>query len=376
MKVQEIVHSKNKPKSRAHASITFFDGKLYLFGGVNNSALNDFWVNDLNGNLSFILDEYQWTMITSKEEPLPRYGHSSVVFKKEIYIYGGIVTDITYMGREDLIIYDTEKKKLKLEEKTFNKMNLKWRRNHTADMVGNHMVVFGGIDDTGMIIDDLCALDLNFTLKWNIIETKGQKQKPLAYHCTSLILSSEKKNHPLLNLFKFPEMPSGRTTIKGCKFEGIAFFGGIDNERNINNEFRILKIGKKPLEWVTPVVSGSVPTGRLNATMNYYETLNVIILFGGQNNFQNSTNDLYILNLDSFFWIKIKLYHDIPSERSAHSSCIFKNQLIIFGGINSDMYVGSDIFTVNLDIFDKKNKTLNTFLKPLPTQNFRKKNEK
>ena len=40
------------------------------------------------------------------------------------------------------------------------------------------------------------------------------------------------------------------------------------------------------------------------------------------------------------------------------------------------MYVGSDIFTVNLDIFDKKNKSLNTFLKPLPTQNFRKKNEK
>ena len=130
-------------------------------------------------------------MINAKGEPLPRYGHTAVLYKKEIYIYGG-VTDNTFIGREDLVVYDIEKKKFKLEEKTFNKLNFKWRRNHNAEMVGNHMVVYGGIDDDGKVLDDLWALDLNLTLRWNIIDTKG-RQKALAHHCTALIISSEKK---------------------------------------------------------------------------------------------------------------------------------------------------------------------------------------
>lgn len=48
-KGEQIIYYINKPKSRAHASITYFEGKLFLFGGVNNSAFSDFWVNDLKG---------------------------------------------------------------------------------------------------------------------------------------------------------------------------------------------------------------------------------------------------------------------------------------------------------------------------------------
>jgi hypothetical protein len=45
---------KNKPKARAQASLTLFDSKLYLFGGVNNSAMNDLWLCDIYGMMFII----------------------------------------------------------------------------------------------------------------------------------------------------------------------------------------------------------------------------------------------------------------------------------------------------------------------------------
>ena len=302
---------------------------------------------------------------------MPRYGHTAVLYKKEIYIFGG-ATDNTFIGREDIVIYDIEKNKFKLEEKTFNKLNFKWRRNHTAEIIGNHMVIYGGIDDDGNILDDLWALDLNLTLRWNHIDVKGPRQKPLSHHCSALVVSSEKKMHPQFNLFKFPDLPSGRTTIKANKIEGIAFFGGIDNDRNMNNELKILKIGKKPLEWMNPVIHGIQPEGRMDSTLNFYEALNVLILFGGQNYRQVFLNDLHVLDLDNFNWTKVTLYEDIPMERGEHCSTIVNNQLFIFGGLNAERYVGSDIFLISLDVFDKKNKVFHNYVKrvnPNPSEN-------
>lgn len=301
-------------------------------------------------------------MLSPKEEPLPRYGHSAVLYKKEIYIYGG-VTDNTFIGREDIVVYDIEKKKFKLEEKTSNKLHFKWRRNHTADIIGHHMVIYGGIDDEDRVLDDLWALDLNFTLKWIMADTKGMRLKPLAHHCTALVLPYEKRNNPQMSLFKFPDLPTGRTTFKGSKIEGIAFFGGIDNEGNLNNELRFLKIGKKPLEWVTPSVKGNLPEGRKDATLNYYEPLNVLILFGGENERQQFSNDIHFLDLDSFKWIKISLNENIPMERSSHCCVIHQNHMIIFGGLNAERYVGSNLVIINLDIYDKKTKYLTNFIK-------------
>jgi hypothetical protein len=57
------------------------------------------------------------------------------------------------------------------------------------------------------------------------------------------------------------------------------------------------------------------------------------------------------------------MYENIPLERSSHSAVIHQHQLIIFGGLKADKYVGSNLFTINLDIFDKKGKTFNNFIK-------------
>ena len=218
------------------------------------------------------------------------------------------------------------------------------------------MVVYGGIDDDENVLDDLWILDLNFTLRWNMLDIRGPRHKALAHHCSALILPFEKRNNPQMSIYKFPDIPTGRTTFKGSKIEAIAYFGGIDNEGNINDELRLLKIGKKNLEWVVPLVKGDIPEGKKNASLTFYESLNVLILFGGENVRQEFSNDLHFLDLELFKWIRITLYESIPLERSSHCCILYQNQLIIFGGLNAEKYVGSNMSIINLDIYDKKTK--------------------
>ena len=126
-------------------------------------------------------------------------------------------------------------------------------------------------------------------------------------------------------------------------------FGGLDINRKANNELRFVKIGKKPVDILLVKQKGSVPTPRTSSSLNYYETLNVLILFGGKNEkLEKVYNDLYVFDLDLFVWVRVNLFDQVPGERAEHSAVVYKDKYIIFGGININNYLGSDFNFVNL----------------------------
>jgi len=43
------------------------------------------------------------------EAPNPRYGHTAVLFKKEIFIYGGYTPADYFKPREEILIYNIGK---------------------------------------------------------------------------------------------------------------------------------------------------------------------------------------------------------------------------------------------------------------------------
>lgn len=87
------------------------------------------------------------------------------------------------------------------------------------------------------------------------------------------------------------------------KEEGIYIFGGKGLNDLANNDLRILKTGKKSLEWITPDVIGRPPSARYSHTMVYSDYLNCLIVFGGRNDnnlpLKQATcfNDIHILML-------------------------------------------------------------------------------
>ena len=122
----------------------------------------------------------------------------------------------------------------------------------------------------------------------------------------------------------------------------------MDEHKLMSNEIKYLKLGKKPLEWIIPKTEGIRPAARICATMKFYEELSILVIYGGfDKDRKKYFNDLFKLDLEKLKWTKIQLYFSNPSERSEQCSILLQNKLIIFGGVNSNRYVGSDLFIIN-----------------------------
>jgi len=137
--------------------------------------------------------------------------------------------------------------------------------------------------------------------------------------------------------------------------EGIYFFGGIDRNGKYatNSELTILRINEKPCKWDTIHINGQCPAPRKLSTINYNEVLQILIVYGGKNDESNvdiTFNDFFIMDLINLIWYKVKIFDGIPKERYEHSSVVFDDKLIVFGGMDSKMYIPSDLYQVTLGI--------------------------
>jgi hypothetical protein len=70
---------------------------------------------------------------------------------------------------------------------------------------------------------------------------------------------------------------------------------------------------------------------------------------------KDNLSDNYIFDLENFDWFKVELYshvHDFKIlSRCSHQSVVYSNKLLIFGGMNSNNYLGSSLLIVNLDFY-------------------------
>jgi hypothetical protein len=96
----------------------------------------------------------------------------------------------------------------------------------------------------------------------------------------------------------------------------------------LTNEVWILRIGKKPFDWIKPQIYGNPPSPRYLHSMNFYEEGNFLIIYGGRNdNIESSAlNDIYLLELQKLEWIKVIVYSDANIDvynRCGHSSIVY-----------------------------------------------------
>ena len=96
--------SPEKPAPRASQSTAFYEGKLYIYGGMDedNSKFGDLWELDLN------TETYKEIVLPAGSPcPGPRSGHSASIYKNKMYIFGGIL-ELTKELNE-MLIYDFAK---------------------------------------------------------------------------------------------------------------------------------------------------------------------------------------------------------------------------------------------------------------------------
>lgn len=119
--------------------------------------------------------------------------------------------------------------------------------------------------------------------------------------------------------------------------KGWYIFGGINMEENvISNDLWILRMGRKPLEWIKPIVRGKQPLPRYAHTLNYYEEGNFLVLHGGRNDITSESfalNDTHIFDLSKLEWQEIHLYSELDNfeiyNRCGHSAVVFGKEIIL-----------------------------------------------
>ena len=367
--------NKNFPEGREQFSITLKDeNELLLFGGIT-SVKNSNCIWNLN------LESLEWKKISYNnlyQNNFIRYGHNSFYYNNSFYIYGG---KIKYLESEefcDFNIFKFHNKKW-INPEIYGKKKPILRRNFIGELIGDYYIIHGGIIFTGEIISDVFILSLNDKLTWYEAKyNKNNKFKgPLLYaHSSCLVIPNEMKEMEKFNIFDFSEIKNSK-----IKINGIYIFGGKNKDEGLSDELYILILGKSYFEWKKIKTIGKKPLPRCFHSMNYYQKENFIIIHGGRNDIKSESfalNDTFILTLNKMMWIEIKLYNEKSNfniiSRCGHCSCIYDDKLIIFGGMNSNNYIGSSLFVINLN-FEYSPKTQNSYIKKKLLNSYRKFNE-
>lgn len=341
--------NKNFPSSREQFSLCSDGEDIIIYGGITSNKSNLIW--------RFDAENLEFNQIPQYNLPLgnQRYGHSSVLYNKKVYIFGGKTWINNYCDLGDLEYFSLNDKTW-VYPSAYTKNLLQVRRNHIAETFSSYMIVHGGINEYGDILNDTYIFNLNLT-KWSDIMINENNPGPfLAYHASCIIIPKEIKNSPKLNVYKLPES-NKKLNDYLADIKGLFIFGGKTKQNKVTNDVWILKFGKKPVEWISPTIYGKPPMERYLHTLDFYEERQFIIIHGGRNDTYDgeyySLNDTFILDLAKMNWVEVRLtslYNNFKIlNRCGHKSFIHNDKLIIFGGYNEESYNGSHLMIINLN---------------------------
>ncbi|ELU04148.1 hypothetical protein CAPTEDRAFT_93513 [Capitella teleta] len=247
-----------KPEARmGHTAI--FDPTMrciYLFGGSKQKK----WFNDVH---MLDTDERKWSLVKANGKAPTRSYHSCTLYRHELWIFGGVFP-----------LPDPQPDGCSNDVHVFSPVCESWydpivmgerpcpRSGHSATLLGDRLVVFGGWD-APVCFNDVHVLDLCI-VEWAKLETRGTPPSPRSWHGSTnltgnrlLIQGGYNGNDALSDTFILnmdtvswtqvhlqpPLIPrAGHTTL--ClpfshtqeNKDKILIFGGGDNEGSFYND--------------------------------------------------------------------------------------------------------------------------------------------
>jgi hypothetical protein len=347
LQAKTIYSPKNFPENREQFSFSANSNgtSIYLYGGFSsNIRSNSLWRLETSN--------FSWSNLPSTSlQPDLRTGHTGIIYKNKFIVFGGRYAQIPILA--DVDVYHTDTKTWSSPALNTTRF-LKLRKHHIACLIGQHMLIHGGISETGEFLNDCFLLQIN-PFKWIEAKVSTIYDKPtLAMHACALVLPDDIKNNIKFNIYKFPEVSSNKRVFCRIKEKGLYVFGGKSkDDHKPNNTLRVLRIGKKPLEWITLDTKGEAPSPRYMCSLNFFEEGNYLIVHGGRNDLETKSsafNDMFICELYRLEWLRVVFNNNIKAvNRYNHGAAISGKHLIIFGGMNGNNFLGSGLFVVNLD---------------------------
>ena len=379
-KIESQIKKKNYFKAKGLSSYDFLKGNVFLLTGYNQDtkicpeSREQFSFNYdpitnciylFSGNSCYIgkhqlwrynLLTFNWEALNAPSQLMEgRSGHTGIIYKSKLIIFGGRYLNNTTLA--DVDIYNIDNNSWAVTQLNTS-IFLQLRRNHVACLVGQQMFIHGGVDELGEYLDDSYLLNLSGSYRWIKAMTIAYGPSPkLGYHSCCLVCPMDIQKNPKFSVYRFPEITitSINRINTQIREKGIYLFGGKKSDlKDPCNKLWLLKIGRKPLEWTEVKAKGKPPCPRYLCSMNYYEKGNFIIIHGGKTKSlrnENILKDTYLFELFRFEWIRVKYgcFESLVKPRFSHAAVIYKEKLIIFGGVNEQGFNGSNFFLIKLE---------------------------
>ena len=302
--------------ARWGCSAGHYNNKLHIFGGRGNDSepRNSFHVLDL--------DTLEMAKMNTQNPPTAREGHSCVVYRDSLVVYGGCYGGEDDPTRfDDVWVLDMKSKRWTLQRTSGN--HPPGRDGHVAAVVDDRMIIYGGSTEK-MLLGDFTALNLK-TYTWEEMELEGDDPQPRE----SMGLAASKST-----LYIF----GGNVAAPG------------ERDAYTNDFFRIEVKGRKlRSKRIIPV--GPAPCPRLSHSLTFLKP-NCLILFGGESS-TDLKDDAWLYLIQQNIWIELHPEAPIPG-RIAHVATSFQGKLLVYGGMGKGRHqqVKSDIsiLTFNDDV--------------------------
>ncbi|CAD8099772.1 unnamed protein product [Paramecium sonneborni] len=416
----QTVKQQNPPAGRYRHTANVYKGFLFIFGGVdqNQERFNDLQRFDFQTSI--------WSRIVVQNPPSPRSFHKCVVLGNYLYLVGGF----DGQRRNDVhrINLDSENGRQQIEQ-IRQAPHLMWiqldlkdrftpRTGHTACVLQNKIYLFGGVDQSGNINNDLNCFDGN---SWSVIITQGQipsarsgakmvavddqlmlfggyVQTQSQIYCNDLYRFNIKTNTFIKEIQQNtnPAKRTDHSLVEYCN--GIYIFGGKGENKQIFNDVWKFKQSWIELDHDQQITGRfghtSVPyqnsmfifggwdgTSCLDEMYEYSFVTNTfyeirrcsgqkpkaryrhealvynsnMFLFGGVDHLQIRYNDLHQYNFKKREWIKINTSGSIPSARTFHKLVNLENQFFLLGGYDGQRL--NDMYTIFVTKTEKINFT-------------------
>lgn len=241
-----------------------------------------------------------------------RCRHSSCAHNDKVYTFGGC---FMYNRKRQLrectsqvAVYDTV-------EETYYSLKTKGvtvqpRKDHSASVMGNSMIVYGGQFENGVLVNEMLNLDLQF-YDWNNIYPKGISYEPF-FQAQGCAVQGVKKASA-----NGGGMDNAITRMSDAILDGIYYFGGKNAKGEHLSYIRYLKTtiseGKVTMcEWQKIKQQGIAPCGRTGHTMVYLPINQCLLVAGGRNDKECKSlnipflDDMHLFLLDQKAWVQIK----------------------------------------------------------------------
>lgn len=343
-------HKKNKtgPCRRWGHAADIIEGKLYIYGGTGHTTNPRHW----ESVYKLELEGWDWTKLESlNKSPGPRDSHSCTLFQNKMYLFGGSFGNDS---KNDLFEYD-------LIGNSWKKLDVKGdvpspREGHLACILEEKYIVIYGGWNVESTYDDCYLFDIA-TKTWIKITKKSGTE------------------------------PSPRESQSGCMIKNyIYLFGGQGNStlkegdtvENFFNDLHRFKVvqenGEFTCLWEKVEPEGNIrPSKRSSHSSCAYKDRYMVIV-GGEgyppdfNENQNDAkyqlkneddddeypcfpkNDIWYFDTEINKWFKLKIVNEgefVP--RFAHTSNIYKDILVVFGGLRDYHHSTNDICVLSLD---------------------------